>query len=277
MGMITEVRYPGNREILWAIAFLCLSCCAILMLFQPFGVNNYDPSESIRLELMVGIASLGLVMFVTFLINEFALRPRVIKTYNVLTVACWLLWAIILGGSVAYVNYNFLGNWHDWSLPSWLDFVKNWFILTALPLAMIILYFRQKFLHQKLQEAQINQEDHGELFIFTSDNQKDRIALAVNDILFLESEDNYVSLTYRSGGEAKRHLLRSTLTRMETELEDTPIVRCHRSFLVNLDNVSSFTGNKNRLELTLGDSGELIPASRKFSPAILARLEDRSR
>ena len=83
------------------------------------------------------------------------------------------------------------------SYSSYLEFIRNWFLLLAFPLGLIILYFRQLALHRKLQQVTIDKADEGNLFIFTSDNQKDKIALPITDILFIESEDNYVRVAYR--------------------------------------------------------------------------------
>ena len=268
------VQYPNNRLVLFAIAFICLACCGILIFLQPFGVNNYDPSESLSYQLVVGVSMFGLTMFFANMLNELLLRPNVISQYTIKSVSLWLIWCTILGGSVSYLTYNILGNWHDWSLPGYVDFVKNWVLLTMLPLALVILYFRQHALKQELQEASINSEDADQLFIFTADNQKDRIALPVHNILYLESQDNYVELCYMQGDDVRRHLLRSTLKRMEEELADTPVVRCHRSYLVNVENVMSFKGNAHKLELTLKGMKKTIPVSRRFTDEMMSILEE---
>ncbi len=268
------INYPEGRQLFLAIVFVICACCGILLLLQPFGVNNYDPSERISAELLLGVGSFALAMLVVYTINEFLIRPYVLRLYTLRTVSLWLLWAIILGATVSYVNYNFLGGWHDWSFPAYLDFTKNWFILTALPMGLVVLYYRQHALKIKLQEVHLNEDDANQLFIFTSDNQKDKLALPVENILFLESQDNYISLVYLDEGETSRYLLRSTLKRMEEELATTPIHRCHRSFLVNTNNVISYQGNAHRLELRLKGTSETIPVSRNYTSTISELLED---
>ena len=266
------IWYPGNRQVLWAILFIVVSCSGILLLLQPFGVNNYDPSESYSIELIAGVGSLAAVMLAVFSLNEFVLRPNVIRNFTIGKLIIWLTWSLVLGGSASYINYNFLGGWHDWSFYSYLDFVKNWVILLVLPIGLVILYFRQHTLGLKLQEAAVNSDGSEQLFIFTSANSKDKIALPIQNILFLEAQDNYVMLRFIDGDIPGRHLLRSTLSRMEQELSETPIMRCHRSYLVNPDNVSSFKGNNHRLELSFSKLDDRIPVSRKFTEAISARL-----
>ena len=127
-----------------------------------------------------------------------------------------------------------------------------------------------------LKEAHLSQENSSDLILFTADNQKDKLAVPISAILFLESQDNYVALNFMEGESVKKHMLRSTLKRMETELTDTSVMRCHRSFLVNLDNVTSASGNAHRLELTLSNFPEKIPVSRNFTKSVTGAIDKES-
>ncbi len=274
------LHYPeSSKQILWAILFISLGCCAFLIFFQPFGVNNYDPAERISLELVFAVMTIGGVIFMVLSLNEFVIRPLFIRNFTTGKLFLWLLWSLIFVGSSSFVLYNLLGEWHDWYFASYLDFLKNMAVLGSIPMILVVFYFWQMSLQQtigSLKEAHRSGENSNDLILFTADNQKDKIAVPISAILFLESQDNYVALNYMDGESVKKHLLRSTLKRMEAELTGTSVMRCHRSFLVSLDNVVSASGNAHHLDLTLQSYSETIPVSRSFTKSVADALENRS-
>lgn len=46
------------------------------------------------------------------------------------------------------------------------------------------------------------------------------------------------------------------------------VFQCHRSFIVNLNNISSARGNSNGYTLELGDGLATVPVSRSFVPKL---------
>ncbi len=274
------IHYPeSSKQILVAILFISIGCCAFLIFFQPFGVNNYDPAEKISLALIFAVLLIGGVIFVVLSINEFVIRPLFIRQFTAGKLLLWLAWSLLFVGSASYIVYNLLGGWHDWNLASYLDFLKNMAVLGSLPIILVVLYFGQLYLQQTigtLKEVGRSERNTNDLVLFTADNEKDKIVLPIAAILFLESQDNYVALNYLDDEVVKKYLLRSTLKRMEAELSETAVVKCHRSFLVNLDKVTSASGNVHRMDLALGKVPGKIPVSRNFTETITAALGKRS-
>lgn len=63
-------------------------------------------------------------------------------------------------------------------------------------------------------------------------------------------------------------MLRSSLSRLENQLEGQNIVRCHRSFIVNLDKVEKVTGNAQGYKLHLETPELVVPVARKYSEIV---------
>jgi DNA-binding LytR/AlgR family response regulator len=66
-----------------------------------------------------------------------------------------------------------------------------------------------------------------------------------------------------------RHkLIRLSLKQLEIQLENfSQIKRCHRSYLVNTQHISSIDGNARSLTIQLDNVATSIPVSRSFSKA----------
>ncbi|MDQ3276691.1 MAG: LytTR family transcriptional regulator, partial [Bacteroidota bacterium] len=105
------------------------------------------------------------------------------------------------------------------------------------------------------------------------DNQKEELLLAPDDLFFLSSADNYVQVVYRQSGKPTAMLLRSTLKKMEEQLAAYPaFFRCHRMYLVNLQLVTSVSGNAQGLRLHLAGVEEVIPVSRSLTETVKEKL-----
>ena len=64
-----------------------------------------------------------------------------------------------------------------------------------------------------------------------------RLVLAASKVITLESAGNYVDILYDDNGRAARFSLRNTLKEIEPLCTQHGLVRCHRSFFLNLNKV----------------------------------------
>ena len=63
--------------------------------------------------------------------------------------------------------------------------------------------------------------------------------------------------------------LHTTLAAVLDDLKDYEnIFQCHRSFVVNLNNISSAQGNSNGYQLKLGKCPTIVPVSRTYVPKL---------
>lgn len=117
-----------------------------------------------------------------------------------------------------------------------------------------------------------------------ADNEKDTLTFSAANLLFIESTDNYCTVVYLKDGpvvpsQLSKPLLRTSLSRLEgqiagtTEPDKPHIVRCHRSFVVNLDRVERVTGNAQGYKLHLLDGQFQVPVARKYNDSLVSQLK----
>ena len=89
-------------------------------------------------------------------------------------------------------------------------------------------------------------------------------------MLYLESADNYVYVWYLNKGKVTKFLLRNTLKVMEDFMAGTNVLRCHRSYMVNFDQVSIIRRDKGLIYIEFGieDVGD-IPVSKTYSEKVM--------
>jgi magnesium-transporting ATPase (P-type) len=84
------------------------------------------------------------------------------------------------------------------------------------------------------------------------------------NLLFLESTDNYCTIYHRKNSTIEKVLLRTTLKSVEEQISSKKILRCHRSYIVNLEKIESLKGNAQGYKLKIFDSNYIVPVSRKY-------------
>jgi len=97
-----------------------------------------------------------------------------------------------------------------------------------------------------------------------------RMSLLRSDILWIQGSDNYVTIWYQARSKVSRFMLRNTLRAMEDELKQEQVIRCHRSYLVNIEKVKLIRREKDGLMLELDTvPPSVIPVSRTYMQEVL--------
>lgn len=102
-----------------------------------------------------------------------------------------------------------------------------------------------------------------------------RLTINVDSLYYLESEDNYVKVHYKHNDKITSYMLRCRTSTIEKSLEGTTLVRCHRSYIVNISKVR-FLGEEHRMHyLSLDDESiRNIPVSKTYYASLLDALNN---
>ena len=119
-------------------------------------------------------------------------------------------------------------------------------------------FVRKKYLEDELRavlkDCQKEIDGRSRRFVFQNGGQT--INLAQSEILYFEGQANYLAI-HTTGDEYR---MRSTMTAVEKELENSGFLRIHKGFLVNLAHIKILKSEN--LEL---DNGELLPIGKSYS------------
>ncbi|MPN25675.1 hypothetical protein SDC9_173087 [bioreactor metagenome] len=91
-----------------------------------------------------------------------------------------------------------------------------------------------------------------------------RLSLRPEDLIYFESADNYVIVFFRKGQRISREVVRNSLKNIETDLGAYNCVRCHRSFIVNIANVTAIKKKGRSYIIEMDGMDTPIPISRGY-------------
>ena len=172
------------------------------------------------------------------------------------------LFILIAGLSVA--KFAIYSVQYDLSLLNvqYLYFVTFDFLTVGLSLFAISI-MRGKSNAVAETNLDIQPEQIDQLYI-EGELQNENLSLASSDqLLYIKANDNYSEFyTISEDGDIEHKLLRLTLKNIEAQLDCDYIVRCHKSYLVNLHHVKSIDGNVNNTQLSFKSFDVKVPLSR---------------
>ena len=101
--------------------------------------------------------------------------------------------------------------------------------------------------------------------VIYSENITDSFELEIADFDYAISDANYVDVFYTNVGVQKKQTIRGSLKGLINNFENHPaIIQCHRSYLINIGKVKSFSGNSRGYKIRISDNDPIIPVSRNF-------------
>lgn len=105
---------------------------------------------------------------------------------------------------------------------------------------------------------------------FSDEKGQLKLSVDIDNLLYIESADNYVNIYYSNKGKFSRFMLRSTLKSIEDTFSDCDLVRCHRSYVVNFNKVKVLRKEKMGLFLDLDfDKAPEIPVSKTYAESVI--------
>ncbi len=254
-----------DRYLLISVVFFF--SVVFLNIFQPFNIARwYSDSGFIQ---FLRLSSYGFVIAVVFLFTQFPLRQYYhISRFTVKSYILWLALEIALINLVYIFLYgNPVGNFmNDLGFSLKYTLMSIWLPYSF---AILIVYYKNQREEIEILKLKANNKPEKRLIIFKDENGKIKFSVLINDLLLIESTDNYVSVFYILNNKLQRKLLRNTLKNLEKMLGENEMVRCHRSFMVNPSNVEFMQKEGKKLSIKIRHFDNPIPVSEKYSSPFL--------
>ena len=216
-----------------------------LYLLQPFGISQYQ-GNTLLMCLGFGAMTVCVQWLCTALFFG-----RTSKRKRQITNGYSLLHSIVteLAMAVSMTIYAafFFGEPLSWAL---FGLFFYWtFLIWLLVMGLSVLLSKNRILNNRLEEMIKKTTDEQAGVMITLHDQNLRgvdLTLPINDLLYIESRKNNVSVCYIKEGRVEKTELRSTLSALKSGLPYENIFQCHRSFLVNINNIIFCHYKKNK-------------------------------
>jgi hypothetical protein len=165
--------------------------------------------------------------------------------------------------SVGFVNFQFF------------TFAVTVFVVSGMTMTKFFLsqkFYMRHAIEMDEEIKEISHQSKDELLKFTSENNKEVLEIKLNDLLYIESADNYSKFYFRKNGQVASSILRTSLSRVEKMYSHAELFRCHRTYIVQLRNVERISGNSQGYRFHFAGVEVAVPVSRRLNEVIHERL-----
>ena len=278
--------YPLNIDFNRVLPFILafgFFISIFLIIFQPFGLNNYhSPDKTLQL------IGMGFIVTILLSVNLLAI-PKIISSvfsedrWNIGREITWNIWlsvTTILGSSFYWVLVTGQTVSAAYIYRASLNSLVFTLFLTPISVLCVMSNYirslkrkleRAEEVTRSLQSSQTKSFTHP--LELLSETGKEKLKMPVDKLLFIQSCDNYANVVRQKNGSTTEKLLRSSLKNIEEQITLPFVVRRHRSFIVNLSLVRAITGNSRNYTLSLKNYHTPIPVSRESEKQVLELLE----
>lgn len=283
--------YSLNLQRLLSIIGVGAFIALFLVYFQPFGTANGNYPNKSAFLLGYGVAVIITMLLFEFMLNRLFFNEQRQESW---TIGKQILLTLLEISLVIVACYFYKQCFFKLSVTrrDLFYFYKIAFAVALSPIIIIelvqhIFHLRKNQIAAASINNQLSQEAPKEkieettrVLLLMAENAKDSFSVNENDLCYIQSADNYAEIVYLEGDEQKKEILRNSLQRLEQQigeqLHKSSIIRCHRSFLVNIDQILSISGNSQGYKLHLKNGEFAIPISRSRSKDVLARINQRT-
>ena len=265
------------------LVFVFIFSMVFVNVYTPFEFSTWFHTNSDSLNFLYSTCTIlgGMVIMIVSRIIMYYVNKR--ELISILSYVLWLA-AEILTIVMLYTLINKLAL-HDDRNASIIFQRALIFVPAILAIPYLVSYL---FLGLRSKDAAINklieegqhitsvaQHPVDEMVNFNDENGKPRLTIKSGNILYLGANDNYVNIYYMDNDKVGYTMLRNNLKTLEKQLDAYGIVRCHRSYMVNLHRVTIISREKDGMYTTLDSHAvSRIPISKSYSEEVMKRFSE---
>lgn len=252
------------------ISWTAFFALVFINLYKPFNSPSWYPVSEFKFFVF---SSLVILTGVFVVVISRIIMYRWGRTHEI-TIGLYAVWILleIFFMSLFYTIYTLSLNPEHEYMDAFYESAFNTSLVLLIPYFVLHLIFSYQEKGQRLRQLEEGQTDgfkKQEVISFYDEKRELRLSVRREHLLYLESADNYVCIWYLNKGQLSKFMLRNSLKAMEEHLAGANILRCHRSYMVNFDQVKVLRREKDGIYLELGiDKVPDIPISKTYSEKV---------
>ncbi len=261
-----------KRSIVLFLICVALFATTFVAIYRPLGVMRMSDSLSrfhLPLYTIIVVATgFGIMLVSRIMLYQYQKR----RTMHIAGYAFWILVEIIVFTFALTLLADGINMRQDITFSQlmvriFLDIVG----ILLVPYIISILIF---MLDEKRQEinalhAMIPSQEQDKSLVGDTVNFFDRggrlvFATKKSNVLYIEASDNYTNIHYINEDHEDCFILHNSMKNVEDTYASIGMLRCHRGYLVNLENVKLIRKEKDGMVIELAQSNKTIPVSKTY-------------
>jgi DNA-binding LytR/AlgR family response regulator len=270
-----------KRYLFGSVVFILTFSILFMAIYAPFSNTAWFGVRSVmelNMTITFYIVALAIMFISKMLMNTYQKHIR-------FTYAKYIAWIVveILVISIFYTHFTllYMPMQEVDEITILMKALGCIILIMAIPYTMLTLYAAYRDKTEELQmlqyEMSLNAEPsivYPSLINLYDYNGALKLTINADSLYYMESQDNYIKIFYENNGKLLSYMLRSRTKTIEENLADTSMVRCHRSYMVNVMKINHIRkGGKARYIVLSNDDIKPIPVSKSYFKTLIAKID----
>jgi hypothetical protein len=228
-------------------SLISLFVFAFLLVYQPFNISRWTFQD-----VLLYCAGYGLCTFAGLVIANIFLRKLSVEQYASKSAKKQAISSLLHIFIIAVLNFLYSVAIGIITI-SWQGFLVFFAFTLAVGIFPSLLLFLPYFKKQPSAKVSENSKPTAGSIVtqvqLQGENKDEIFTCSKDELLFIKSELNYCEINYLKNNLLKKYLIRATIKNLEEQITLPSVMRVHRSFLCNLDNVTRHSYKNQKLKL----------------------------
>ena len=289
--MILNEKLPkyllGKYQLIGTVTFSVLFAVVFLNIYIPFSETAWFALGSSTMFLHT-LAFIAISILILICSRMLMYRSKVFYEMTYLGYLSWCILEIVaISGFYTWFTTDITVQEKGNELLLFMRAMRNTAIALGLPYLISGMYFAiidknntirlMNYDNVVTEEAPKPDAQKQKITLFDNSGAL-KLSLNPENLYYIESDDNYIKVWYTdSKDNLKQYILRCRLKTVEEDFKGSPLVRCHRKYIVNLKKVSMLRKESDGYVLDLGN--EAIPpitVTKTYTDTVLSHFTEQS-
>lgn len=271
-----------KRYMFGSVVFILTFSVLFMAIYAPFSNTAWFALDSIRTigaTVSFYIVALAILFVSKILLNQ--LQHKIHFTYP--RYIGWIA-AEILTIAIFYTHFTFVfvpEAEHSAGILILSKALACITLIMAIPYTFLTLYAAYRDKTEELEMLQYelslnngNAVSYPSLVNLYDYNGTLKLTINSDSLYYMESQDNYVKIYYENQGKLLSYMLRCRTKAIEENMVETSMVRCHRSYMVNVMKINHIKkGGKTRYIVLNNTDIKPIPVSKSYFKNLIEKID----
>ncbi len=267
--------FYSKRNSWWLVGGTAVFTELFIIIFEPFRArvlvhNDWEYLLWTTVVVLIGMLVIGISRWIMHEVGERkglsvgGYSFWIFLEVSILTLI-YSLMLILLSG---YVAEQYQGSFFD----LFKDILWGTAFTLLIPYTILLLSFAYIDARNALAQVSGNTDTKSlpDMYHFYDDKGDLKLSVRPEMVYYLEAADNYVTIHYMNGAKVDKLMIRNTLKNIEWRFRDKGLVRCHRSYIINIRKVSVI--RRQDCDVVVDFAQErmpVIPVSKGYSDVVM--------
>lgn len=262
---------------------------ALLLIFDVLIVVFGQPTEMIRytsnqgtLPPLVQVSIVVSIGFSITILSRFLLQTQCQRRFfSPAGAVIWLIAEFIMTvGVMTFASWEITGGGSIMLAPLAADITLCTICVQVMPYVVSYLLFLLHEEHAEVerlrallpQEAPEDPNSAESSIRFYDKSGHLSLATLRHNVLYIEAANNYSNIHFLNEDKEETFILHNSLKELEQRFRGTRLVRCHRGFIVNVDNVKLMRKDGMGFQLELSGIQRTIPVTKTYADILTQHI-----